>query len=224
MVVQQIVLTTLHLMRSLLATNFESTIQNNFEEITMIIYLNQSRAFLITNKTTIVFMVIMSCENTHTDKNKISTHLRLLNFLFNFFPLPKDQIFIYSSLILKLNINLEGLLRVRIYKTMSVFSPCLQLYPPTPPTPHKKRRKIKLRKWWDYTSKWNFPKNIKWNRIPSKRNSKTGQSHIMIYLVLCVRFASPIFFKSDEARFPPKITINSNNQTPNDISQKWNKA
>lgn len=70
----------------------------------------------------------MSCKNKHRHKNKISTHLRLLNFLFNFFPLPKDQIFIYSSPILKLNIILEGLLRVGIYKTMSVFSPRLQLY------------------------------------------------------------------------------------------------
>lgn len=102
MVVQHRVL-TLHLMRYLPATNFESTIQNNFEEITMTIYLNQSRAFLVNNKTTIVFMVIMSCKNKHRHKNKISTHLRLLNFLFNFFPLPKDQIFIYSSLILKLD-------------------------------------------------------------------------------------------------------------------------
>lgn len=56
MVVQQRVL-TLHLMRYLPATNFESTIQNNFEEITMTIYLNQSRAFLVNNKTTIVLIV-----------------------------------------------------------------------------------------------------------------------------------------------------------------------
>lgn len=67
MVVRQRVL-TLHLMRYLPSTNFESTVQNNFEEITMTIYLNQSRAllgnFLVSNRTAIVFIVIMSYKKT----------------------------------------------------------------------------------------------------------------------------------------------------------------
>ena len=70
MVVRQRVL-TLHLMRYLPSTNFESTVQNNFEEITMTIYLNQSRAllgnFLVSNRTAIVFIVIMSYKNKHRD-------------------------------------------------------------------------------------------------------------------------------------------------------------